>query len=422
MIQTYTLPNGLRIVMERLPYLRSASAGIFVKAGSILESQEETGLSHFIEHMAFKGTKNRSTRQLAEEIDMIGGNVNAATSKVCTSYYARTTDRDLPQAVNLLADLVVHPNPNADEFSKERGVIREEIAMEADSPEDLVFNLIHQGLYDGQSLSRTILGSQEAISGYTLESLEAFRRRFYQPANAVLAVTGNFDPKALIQQAEKEFEPWQGQTRARFPANTPRQGGDPLTLQKDTEQTHLCVAFKGLPSLHRDRHALIALSTAFGGGVSSRLFQTVREEKGLVYNIYCAPAFYPECGDFTIYAACSPVNLHQVLGIIRQETARIAADGLDEKEFLQTMAQLKTGFVLSMESAYQRMASLGINLLLHDRVIPPRETLAQMKRVRLKDVNRVVGELLLQEPKIAVVGRRAAKNLKGKGRIPNGQA
>ncbi len=422
MIQIHTLPNGLRIVMERLPYLRSASAGIFVKAGSILESPEETGLSHFIEHMAFKGTKNRSARQLAEEMDMIGGNVNAATSKVCTSYYARTTDRDLPLALNLLADLVVHPNPSEEDFNKERGVIREEIAMEADSPEDLVFNLIHQGLYDGQSLSRTILGSQDAIKSYTLGSLEAFRNRFYQPANAVLAVTGHFDPKTLIQQAEREFGSWQGETRAVFPENTLRKGGDSLTLEKDIEQTHLCVAFRGLPSLHRDRHALIALSTAFGGGVSSRLFQTVREEKGLVYNIYCAPAFYPECGDFTIYAACSPGNLNQVLGIINQETARIVRDGLDEKEFQQTMAQLRTGFVLSMESAYQRMASLGINLLLHDRVILPRETLKQMKDVKLKDVNRVARELLGHEPKIAIVGKHAAKNLKRKDRIRNGQA
>lgn len=421
MIQTHTLPNGLRLIMERLPHLRSASVGIFVKAGSIMEKPEETGLSHFVEHMAFKGTQSRSARQLAEEIDLIGGNVNAATSKVCTSYYARTTDKDLPAALSLLADMTVHPRNAGDDFDRERQVILEEIAMEADSPEDLVFNLIHKGLYGEQSLAQTILGSREAITSYSLEAFSDFRARHYQPANAVLSVTGRFDPERLTALAEEAFSGWQGEQNTDIPENSVLEGGMTLSLEKDIEQAHLCVSYKALPSLHEDRHALIALSTAFGGGVSSRLFQQVREEQGLVYNIYSAPSFYPGCGDFSVYAACAPKKLEQVLNIVEQETRDVAAKGVTEREFMQTMAQLRTGYVLSMESAYQRMAGLGINLLLHDRILQPRETLAMMRKVKLKDVNRVAKELLDGEPKRAFVGKKIEKHLNKKGRAHDGQ-
>jgi predicted Zn-dependent peptidase len=421
MIQTHKLPNGLTIMMERLPHLRSASVGIFVKAGSIMEETTQSGLSHFIEHMAFKGTKNRSARQIAEEIDLLGGNVNAATSKLATSYYARITDKDLKRALDLLADMVVRTDEDEGDFEKERQVILEEISMEADSPEDLVFNLAHEGLYGLQTLSRTILGSKNAIKGYRLQDLQAFRASYYQPGNAVLSVAGHFDPEQFITWSEQAFGDWRGSENKPFPVNRVIEDKKPLTLDKDVEQAHLCLSYPGLPSLHDDRHSLAAFSTAFGGGVSSRLFQKIREDEGLVYNIYSAPSFYPDCGEFMVYAACSPKKVVQVLDLIRQEQQNIVRNGIRKQEFLQTMAQMKTGFVLGMESVYQRMATMGINKLVHDRIVQPRETLALLKKVSMKNVNRVAREILDKEPRLAIVGKKIEKHLNRKEKV-NGPA
>ncbi len=415
MIQTHVLPNGLTLIMERLPYLRSAAIGLFVKAGSMMEEASQSGLSHFIEHMAFKGTKTKTAKQIAEEIDLIGGNVNAATSKLATSYYARTTDKDLKKALFLLADMLVNPKEDAADFEKERQVILEEIAMEADSPEDLVFNLMHEGLYGDQTLSRTILGSKQAISSYQLKDLQAFRGRFYQPGNAVLSIAGRFIPEDVIAWAEEAFEGWAGEERLPFPENAIIKDNQVLTLDKDVEQVHLCVSFEGLPSLHDDRHALLAFTTAFGGGVSSRLFQRVREEEGLVYNIYAAPSFYPGVGELTVYAACTPKNVKKVLAIVEREKDEVIHQGLSRQEFTQTMAQVKTGFVLGMESAYQRMVGMGLNMLLHNRLILQKDTLAQLRKVNLKTVNRVAREILSKESKLAVVGKKISKQFQAKG-------
>lgn len=421
MIQRYTLSNGLNILMERLPYLRSAAVGIFVKAGSMMEEASQSGLSHFIEHMAFKGTMNRNARRIAEEIDLIGGNVNAATSKVATSYYARVTDRDLKKALELLADIVVNPKAEDSEFEKERQVILEEISMEADSPEDLVFNLAHQGLFGEQSLSRTILGGREAISAYSRKDLDAFRTAFYRPGNAVLSAAGRFEPEQFIAWAEEIFSSWQGADEKLFPTNVILDNQPLMTLDKDTEQAHLTITYPGLPSMHEDRFALNAFSTSFGGGVSSRLFQKVREEEGLVYNITAGPSFYPGVGEFTIYAACAAKKLKKVISLIDEETKRAMREGITRQEFEQTMAQIKTGYVLGMESAYQRMASMGINMLLHKRVIQQREVLANLRKVNLGAVNRVAGTILKERPKLAIVGKNISKQFVKEG-SGNGQA
>lgn len=409
MIHTHVLKNGLTIMMERLPYLRSAAVGVFVKAGSMMEEPHQSGLSHYIEHMAFKGTKSRSAREIAEEIDLLGGNFNAATSKLLTSYYARTTDKDLKKALFLLSDLVINPKEDREDFEKERQVILEEIAMEADSPEDLVFNLAHKGLYGEQTLSRTILGSKEAIKSCNLEDLLAYKSKYYQPGNAVLSVAGRFDQEDFIAWAEETFGAWEGGESHAYPVNKMELKNEVLTLDKDVEQTHLCLTYPGLPAMHEDRYALTAFSTAFGGGVSSRLFQKVREDKGLVYNIFSAPAFYPDCGEFAIYAACTPKNVKAVIKTVEEEVQAFIAEGLSKPEFEQTMAQMKTGFVLSMESAYQRMASMGIHMLLNRRVKEQKETLAALRKVSIGKINRVAKGILKQEPMLALVGKRISR-------------
>ncbi len=410
MHQIHTLPNGLRIVFERLPYLRSASIGVWVKAGSIMEGEEETGLSHFLEHMAFKGTEKRSARALADDIDLLGGNLNAATGKTYTCYYAKTVDRELHRAIELLSDLVVNPLIRERDVEKERGVILEEIAMEEDSPEDLVYNLLYQGIYRGQTLSGTILGSKAAIASYKREDLMDYRRRYYRPRNTVVSVVGRFDQDALISQLEDAFSAWNsGGEEADFPANALLPCVDALRLEKDVEQMHLCLAYPGLRHMDEERYSMMALSGMLGGGVSSRLFQHLREEQGLVYSIYASPSSYPDCGEFTVYAAASPRSIKKVIKGIRQETGKVLDKGFLEEEFLRTMAQIRTAYVLSQESAYQRMAHFGTQLLTTGSIIPAKEILKKLDRVKLQDVNALARKNLAQSCALALVGKGVAK-------------
>lgn len=406
MHQIHTLSNGLRIVFERLPYLRSASIGVWVKAGSIMEHENETGLSHYLEHMAFKGTSTRSARELADDIDLIGGNLNAATGKTYTCYYAKTVDRDLGRAIELLSDLVIHPLMDTKDIDRERGVILEEIAMEEDSPEDLVFNLLHQGIYQGQTLSGTILGTKEAISGYGQKDLSDYRRHYYHPKNTVVAVVGRFDSEELIKQIEAAFGEWEGtEEEAVYPENQLVCCARTLKLEKDVEQMHLCLAYPGLKHLDERRYTMLALSGMLGGGVSSRLFQHLREEQGLVYSIYAGPSSYPHCGDFTVYAAASPKSINKVIQGIHSEVDKVKKKGFTEDEFLRITAQIKTNFALAQESAYQRMAHLGTHLLTAGDIIPARDILKQLDNVRLTDVNDLARSTLDASCALALVGR-----------------
>lgn len=392
-------------MLERLPYLRSTAVGIYVRAGSIMEEAHENGLSHFVEHMVFKGTKTKSARQIADEIDMIGGQVNAGTSKLLTSFYARTTDKDLERALRLLADLVMNPVLDPEDFKRERKVILEEIAMESDTPEDLVFNLAHQGMYGEQTLSRTILGSKKAISSYTIEELRAFRSKYYHPENTVLSVSGRFDPARLIAWAEEIFADWQHDGQAvSVPPNRVMMTEKELFLKKPIEQSHLCLCFEGLPMLHPDRYALMLLSSCLGGSVSSRLFQKIREDEGLVYTIYSAPSTYPDCGEIVVYAACSSNNINKVKDLIMKELHLMAKSGISTFEHEQAMAQMKTSYVLGMESAYSRMNAMGVNQLLHGLVIEPREVLDKMKKVKRKDVQGLAKTLFSKDALLAIVG------------------
>lgn len=410
MHQTYTLSNGLRIVYERLPYLRSASIGVWVKAGSIMEGEKETGLSHFLEHMAFKGTATRSAKALADDIDLLGGNLNAATGKTYTCYYAKTVDRELGHAIELLSDLVIHPLIDEKDVDKERGVILEEIAMEEDSPEDLVYNLLYQGIYQGQTLAGTILGSKEAIASYKQRDLMDYRGRFYRPHNTVISVVGRFDPDQLIRQLEAAFSSWDGGgEEATFPVNAQIPCEQALRLEKDVEQMHLCLAYPGLKLMDQERYLMLAFSVMLGGGVSSRLFQRLREEQGLVYSIYASPSSYPDCGEFTVNAAASPKSMKKVLRGIREEADKVLREGFFQDEFLRTMAQLKTSYVLSQESAYQRMAHFGTQLLTTGEIIPSKEILKMLDKVKLKDVNVLAKRTLDQPIALALVGRGAAK-------------
>lgn len=411
MIQTYQLENGLTVVSERLPHLHSASIGIWVKAGSMLEKPSENGLSHLMEHMSFKGTKKRSARQLAEQMDAIGGQVNAATSKVCTTYYAKVTEQDVPAAIDLLGDIVRAPLLAANDLEKEKNVVLEEIFMVDDTPEDVADDLISEAMYGRQSLSRPILGSQDAIKAYRRQSLLSFRRRHYHPANMVVAVAGKFDAPQLRSLVEEAFASWQAGDAIQYSPQQANQTPARLARDKQSEQMQLCIGYRGIPSDHEDTYVMLVFNSIFGGGMSSRLFQHIREEHGLVYNIYSAPSAYPTCGDFVIYAGASAANAKRVLAMIGDETKRFLDDGITGMELQQAKAQLKTSFVLAQESAYQRMMSLGANMLIHHKIVRPQHVLQKIDQVSADDVLRLSRGILTGPRSMAVVGKKAAKYL-----------
>lgn len=412
MIEQFTLPNGLRVLCEQLPHLRSVSMGVWVKAGSILEREHENGLSHLIEHMAFKGTGRRSAKQIAQEMDAVGGYLNAATSKLCTCYYAKVIDENLPLAGDILSDIVRFPAIDPKELDKERNVVLEEISMTDDSPEDVAYDLIASAMFGRQPLGQTILGPRELISSYSREDILAFRARHYSPMNTCVAIAGNFDLNQVKDLMAQRFGDWTGGAGEIFPVNAVNQRPQTLTADKDTEQAHICLGYRGKPLGDADAYPMAVFNSILGGGMSSRLFQRIREESAMAYSVYSAPSAYPHCGDFTIYAAVSPRNVKTVLAQIDEETSRLVREGATQEEFDMAKAQLKGGFILGQESAYNRMNSMGSNMALMNRVITTDETIRRIEAVTPEDVRRVAAETLGSPRSQAFVGKKIAKYLK----------
>lgn len=412
MIEQFTLPNGLRVLCEQLPHLRSVSMGVWVKAGSILEREHENGLSHLIEHMAFKGTGRRSAKQIAQEMDAVGGYLNAATSKLCTCYYAKVIDENLPLAADILSDIVRFPAIDPKELDKERNVVLEEISMTDDSPEDVAYDLIASAMFGKQPLGQTILGPRELIASYTREDILAFRARHYSPMNTCVAIAGNFDLNQVKDLMAQRFGDWTGGAGEIFPVNAVNQRPQTLTADKDTEQAHICLGYRGKPLGDADAYPMAVFNSILGGGMSSRLFQRIREESAMAYSVYSAPSAYPHCGDFTIYAAVSPRNVKAVLAQIDEETSLLVREGATQEEFDMAKAQLKGGFILGQESAYNRMNSMGSNMALMNRVITTDETIRRIEAVTPEDVRRVAAETLGSPRSQAFVGKKIAKYLK----------
>ena len=405
MFDQTTLPNGLRLVGERLSHVRSCTVGVWVRVGSMNERPEENGLSHFIEHMVFKGTQNRTARRIAEEMDLAGGQLNAFTSKECTCYYAKVTDDELPLAVDILSDLALRPVFDAAELEKERGVVLEEIAMAEDTPEDLVHEALSAVQYDG-SLRMPILGPGERIRAYTRDELRGYWARHYTPRNMVVAIAGRYDWDAFVRLAEAGFRgfPSDGLPDAPQPQ---RFLSGRIAREKDTEQLHLCLGFPGVPGGSDELYAMSVLSNALGGGMSSRLFQRIREELGMAYAVYTYASAYQGLGSLNLYAGTSPENGETVLSEIRQQLERVLDEGFDDQEFLSAKAQLRGGYLLGLESSSGRMQALGRAMLLQNRVRSHDEILSLIDAVTLPDVLALARRTLSATPSAAVVGRRA---------------
>ncbi len=403
----WLLPNGLRVVGERLPYLRSVSIGAWMHVGSMMEEPAENGLSHFLEHMVFKGTEKRTARQIAEEMDAVGGQLNAFTGRDCTCFYAKVIDENLELAVDVLADLVIHATMDETELEKERGVILEEISMDEDSPEDLVHDLLQTAQFGEQSPGQPILGPADQIAAYTRDDLLNFRRKHYAPKETVVALAGSYDPDKVLQWVTQYFGDWQNEIA---PVETPdwhvRTGVSALR-EKDTEQMHICLGFPGKAYGTEGVYPLAVANNILGGAMSSRLFQRIREDLGLAYSVYSYPNTYKGVGTFGLYAGVSSKNAELVLNEIRAELKKFVDEGITEKEFRDSVTQLRSGYLMGLESPGARMQGLGRSTLLRGKPLSHEATLAAIEAVTMDKVMQVAREVLTEEPCIAIVGKGA---------------
>lgn len=416
MYDQWTLDNGLRVVGEKLTHLRSVSIGVWIRVGSMMERPQENGLSHFMEHMVFKGTKKRSARQIAEEMDSVGGHLNAFTSKDCTCFYAKVIDENLELAVDMLSDLTVNATLDDGELQKERGVILEEIAMTEDTPEDLASDLMAQAQFGTQALGMPILGPSSLIERYSKEDLEAFRSNHYRPENVVVSLAGNYDVAKVKELIQKYFGGLKGSGTPEMPEKMSALTGQKLAKDKDTEQVHICLGYPGVSMGHTDVYPIAVFNNILGGGMSSRLFQRIREELGMAYSIYSYPSTYPGCGAFNIYAGTSPKHAKTVLEQIEIEMKKVLEKGITEKEFQQSKTQLRGSYILGLESSSGRMQSIGRGELLLQHPPTPAETIAKIDRVQKDDVLRVAAEILKHNPCAAIVGKHAEKYLQYAGK------
>ena len=412
MFDHWTLENGLHVVGERLPYLRSVSIGVWMRVGSMMETPAENGLSHFLEHMVFKGTEKRSTRDIAEEMDAVGGQMNAFTGKDCTCFYAKVIDEDLPLAVDILSDMTLHASLDETEFKKERGVILEEISMEEDSPEDVAHELLSRIQFGNQAAGMPILGPAEQIAAYTRDDLANYRARHYHPENCVVALAGNYDPEQVLALIQQYFGEWKksGQ-RQTVPPMQPIPG-QKAAKEKDTEQLHICLGYPGTFLGSDELYPMSVMNNLLGGAMSSRLFQKIREEMGMAYSIYTYPSTYVGCGTFAVYAGVSPKNGHAVLDETLKQLDLLCRDGVTEKEFREAKNQLRGSYLLGLESPGSRMQSMGRGQLHLDRCMTPEETVAKIEAVTIESVNAVARRIFSNAPCISVVGKQAEMYIK----------
>ncbi|MEP6599455.1 MAG: pitrilysin family protein [Actinomycetota bacterium] len=403
------LPGGLRIVTEAMPGVRSASVGVWVPVGSRDELPGVAGASHFLEHLLFKGTTTRSALDIASAMDAVGGEFNAFTEKEHTCFYATVLDRDLPLAVEIVSDVVLNATVAAQDVDVERGVVLEEIAMRDDDPADLVHDEFAQALFGDTPLGRPILGTVASITGLSRRQVAGYYRRRYQPERMVVAAAGNLDHAAIVKLVRSAFDDVLDTTA---PVPSPRTGSDDhrrparaiSVVHDETEQANIVLGARGLSRHDERRFAAGVLSSALGGGMSSRLFQRIREERGLAYSVYTFASGFADTGHFGVYAGCQPGKADEVLDLIRTELDDVAAHGLRAAEVSRGKGQMCGGIVLGLENSGSRMTRIGKNELVYGDVLGVDELIARVDAVTVDDVAEVAAYLLQQSRCLTVVG------------------
>jgi predicted Zn-dependent peptidase len=365
MINKHTCKNGVRIVLEHIPTVRSVAIGVWIGTGSRNENSETNGISHFLEHMFFKGTKTRSAKEIAESFDSIGGQVNAFTSKEYTCYYAKVLDNHSQFALDVLADMFFNSTFVEEELKKEKNVVLEEIKMYEDTPDDIVHDLLSRAVYGDHPLGYPILGTEETLNTFTGETLKEYIHERYTPENVVISIAGNVED-SFIHEVEKYFGSYEGGKNESV-GNIPVFHSNRLSRKKETEQAHLCIGFEGLKVGHEDVYSLVILNNVLGGSMSSRLFQEVREQRGLAYSVFSYHSAYQDNGVVTVYGGTGAKQLDMLFETIQETLEKLKQDGITEKELTNTKEQLKGSLMLSLESTNSRMSRNGKNELLLKR-------------------------------------------------------
>lgn len=401
-IRITTLTNGLRIATRRMEGLHSASVGVWVTAGGRDERAEQNGIAHFLEHMAFKGTARRSALQIAEAIEDVGGYINAYTSRDTTAYYARVLAGDVPLALDVLGDIVLNPAFDGREIEVERGVILQEIGQSLDTPDDVIFDWLQEAAYPGQAMGRTILGPAERVSGFSRDDLAGFVREHYGPGQMIVAAAGAVDHDTLARQAEEIFGHLAPVTDpGREPA---RWQGTEARRVKRLEQAHFALAFEGPGYLAPDFYAAQIWTSALGGGMSSRLFQRIREERGLCYTIFAQSGFHDDTGMVTVYAGTSGEQLADLAHLTIDEIRR-SADEMTEAEVARAKAQLKAGLLMGLESPSGQAERIARALAIWGRVPDAEEVAQRIDAVTAAEVrDHAAGLIAAARPALALYG------------------
>jgi predicted Zn-dependent peptidase len=408
-IRRTVLPGGLRVLSESVPGVRSVAFGVWVGVGSRDETTSLSGASHYLEHLLFKGTRRRDALSIAAELEAVGGELNAFTAKEYTCYYARVLDVDLPLAVDVICDMVTSSVLASHDVDSERGVILEEIAMHDDDPSDAVHDAFAGAVWPETPLGRPVLGSVESIESMSRTAIAGYYRRRYRPDSLVITAAGNLDHAALIRLVKKAFANVAVDDE-RTPA-APRIGGRPpafipsnVLVRRPTEQANLVLGMPGMHRLDDRRFALGVLNAALGGGMSSRLFQEVREKRGLAYSVYSFTSHYSDTGVFGVYAGCHPNRASDVLELCREQLSIAAAGGITSEELDRGKGQMRGGLVLGLEDPGSRMSRLGKSELVYGELMTVEEILAHINSVTVDDVQMLAFELLRAPTALAVIG------------------
>jgi predicted Zn-dependent peptidase len=403
-IRRSRLPSGLRIVTEALPGLRSVTLGMWVGSGSRDESESEAGASHFLEHLLFKGTDDRNARDIAHAIESVGGEMNAFTTHEQTVFYVRVPDTQFALAFDILADIVWHPAFREPDVESERQVILEEIGMRDDTPDDLVHERFEQAMFPDHPLGREVLGHEAGIKEMARETIASYHAAHYHPSNIVFAAAGNLAHDDVLARAKSRF-PRQSTPRPERLRPTLPDTDTLVVTNRPTEQDHVVVGVRALPALDPDRYAFTVLNQALGGGMSSRLFQEIREERGLAYSVYSYRAAYEDTGFLAVYAGTAPGRVQETLEVIDAELDRLVTTGLTSEELDAAKGHIAGSLAMSLETSSSRMRRIGRSEQVEGEVPPIDDLVARVLAVTADDVMRVVDRVVRDAPRtLAVVG------------------
>ncbi len=401
-IKVTTLDSGLRVITDTVPEMETVALGVWADVGTRHEDLKHNGVAHMVEHMMFNGTPTRTSRQIAEAVEDVGGQINAYTSREITAYYIHLLKNDMPMAMDILSDILQRPTFPDNELEKERGVILQEIGMTNDTPDDVVFDHYQETAYPGQALGAPILGREDIIQTMKKETLYDYVHRFYTPEKLVISAAGNVDHDAFVHTARTMFADLPKDTHQSY-APAKYAGGDTRT-EKELEQSHVVLGFQGIDREDPDYYSAVILGTVLGGGMSSRLFQEIREKRGLVYSIYSSHSAYHDDGQFEIYAGTGPENLDKLIPVTCEEIVKIMQEPISEAELARAKAQIKAGILMSRESMLSRANRQAKFLINFNRAPDVLQLIAQVDAVTVYSVQKIAQKIFTGKPTLAALG------------------